>query len=235
MYSFPNDNFEYFVIKFNVFISNALWLVAFQLSQNAYANHGPGSAFSARSPAYNANPDVNQSAQSFPTRLNQQLSNMHLNAAGRGQGHGGPGFTPQSPGFNPQSPAYNPAGPGFNPQSPGYVPQSPSYNPAASPTYGMTSPPPGAGPRSRTSSGGSGGARRPGGDPTSPGSHVPDAVLNMASRSAPDKKPWAYAPDADSIREQRDKVRRRFVLMNNSINTINQWNWYLTAYNWYDQ
>ncbi len=43
-----------------------------------------------------------------------------------------------------------------------------------------------------------------------PQQHVmPDAVLNMAARGAPDKKPWSYAPDINTIKEQRDKVRRR--------------------------
>ncbi|KAK2158690.1 hypothetical protein LSH36_165g01052 [Paralvinella palmiformis] len=38
---------------------------------------------------------------------------------------------------------------------------------------------------------------------------IPDAVLNMAAKGEPDKKPWSYAPDMESIKEQRDKVRRR--------------------------
>lgn len=38
---------------------------------------------------------------------------------------------------------------------------------------------------------------------------MPDAVLNMAAKGAPDKKPWAYAPDADMLKEHRDRVRRR--------------------------
>jgi len=40
---------------------------------------------------------------------------------------------------------------------------------------------------------------------------IPDAVLNMAAKGEPDKKPWSYAPDMESIKEQRDKVRRRSV------------------------
>ena len=38
---------------------------------------------------------------------------------------------------------------------------------------------------------------------------VPDAIVNMASKGSPDKKPWAYAPDMNSIQQQREKVRRR--------------------------
>ena len=40
---------------------------------------------------------------------------------------------------------------------------------------------------------------------------VPDAILNMASKGSPDKKPWAYAPDMNSIQQQRERVRRRWV------------------------
>ena len=56
--------------------------------------------------------------------------------------------------------------------------------------------------------------------PTSPGSYshsqkpqaptaMPDAVLNMAAKGPPEKKPWSYAPDMNTIQQQREKVRRR--------------------------
>lgn len=38
---------------------------------------------------------------------------------------------------------------------------------------------------------------------------IPDAVLNMASKGQPDKKPFAYAADMNEIKEHREKVRRK--------------------------
>jgi hypothetical protein len=38
---------------------------------------------------------------------------------------------------------------------------------------------------------------------------TPDAVLNIASRTPQDKRPWAYAPDIQSIQQQRQRVQRR--------------------------
>ena len=57
-------------------------------------------------------------------------------------------------------------------------------------------------------------------DPASPGSYsdgqrsqsetaMPDAVLNMAAKGPPEKKPWSYAPDMSTLKEQREKVRRK--------------------------
>jgi hypothetical protein len=40
---------------------------------------------------------------------------------------------------------------------------------------------------------------------------VPDAILNMAAKGPQDKKPFAYVADVNDIREQRDRVRKRFV------------------------
>ena len=56
--------------------------------------------------------------------------------------------------------------------------------------------------------------------PASPGSYsdsqksqsqtaMPDAVLNMAAKGPPEKKPWSYAPDMSTLKEQREKVRRK--------------------------
>ncbi len=42
-----------------------------------------------------------------------------------------------------------------------------------------------------------------------PQTAMPDAVLNMAAKGPPEKKPWAYAPDMSTLKEQREKVRRR--------------------------
>ena len=39
---------------------------------------------------------------------------------------------------------------------------------------------------------------------------VPDAILNMAAKGPQDKKPFAYVADVNDIREQRDRVRKRF-------------------------
>jgi len=46
---------------------------------------------------------------------------------------------------------------------------------------------------------------------------VPDAVLNMAAKGPQDKKPFAYVADVNDIREQRDRVRKRFVCQYSSI------------------
>lgn len=39
---------------------------------------------------------------------------------------------------------------------------------------------------------------------------IPDAILNMATKGGPEKKPWSYAPDLDVIKQQREKVRKRY-------------------------
>ena len=41
---------------------------------------------------------------------------------------------------------------------------------------------------------------------------MPDAVLNMAAKVGSDKKPFAYIADVNDIRQQRDKVRRKYVI-----------------------
>ena len=38
---------------------------------------------------------------------------------------------------------------------------------------------------------------------------MPDAVLNMAAKGGPEKKPWSYAPNTDMLQEQRNRVRRK--------------------------
>jgi len=40
---------------------------------------------------------------------------------------------------------------------------------------------------------------------------VPDAVINMAAKVGSDKKPFAYVADVNDIRQQRDRVRRKYV------------------------
>ena len=42
---------------------------------------------------------------------------------------------------------------------------------------------------------------------------VPDAVLNMSARGAPDKKPWAYAPDKQAIEDQSRRIRRKYEII----------------------
>ena len=42
---------------------------------------------------------------------------------------------------------------------------------------------------------------------------MPDKVVNMAAKSGSDKKPFSYAPDVGSLTEQRDKVRRKYVIV----------------------
>ena len=39
---------------------------------------------------------------------------------------------------------------------------------------------------------------------------MPDAVINMAAKVGSDKKPFAYI-DINDIRQQRDRVRRKYV------------------------
>lgn len=100
---------------------------------------------------------------------------------------------------------YSPSG-GYKPQ----FPQSPGSNFDRQTSYGSTH------------SGGPPGApdvHSPVSGPTSPGSYtqvqkpqqpqMPDAVLNMAARGPPEKKPWSYAPDMSTLQEQREKVRRK--------------------------
>jgi len=43
------------------------------------------------------------------------------------------------------------------------------------------------------------------------GPAVPDAVINMAAKVSSDKKPFAYIADVNDIRQQRDRVRRKYV------------------------
>ncbi len=192
-----------------------------------YGQHAPAYN-NARSPTYAGDGSQPSGPPAYPTRLNQQLSNMSLDNDHRGSNydstHPVQNASSTSTGYHPNNHTYSPGSPAYNPASPAYSPANAAYNSgnaaygAVSPTpgtkspgFGVTSPtreyaqsqPGSVTSRSRNSSGGQ---RRPG--DASPGV-VPDAVLNMASKSAPDKKPWAYAPDAESIKEQRDKVRRR--------------------------
>ena len=39
---------------------------------------------------------------------------------------------------------------------------------------------------------------------------VPDAVINVAAKVGSDKKPFAYIADVNDIRQQRDRVRRKY-------------------------
>lgn len=39
---------------------------------------------------------------------------------------------------------------------------------------------------------------------------MPDAVINMAAKVGSDKKPFAYIADVNDIRQQRDRVRRKY-------------------------
>ena len=45
--------------------------------------------------------------------------------------------------------------------------------------------------------------------PTPPPPAMPDKVLNMAAKGGPGKTPFSYVPDADMLKEHRDRVRRR--------------------------
>ena len=48
---------------------------------------------------------------------------------------------------------------------------------------------------------------------------VPDAVINMAAKAGSDKKPFAYIADVNDIRQQRDRVRRRYDTIDSEIGT----------------
>ena len=45
---------------------------------------------------------------------------------------------------------------------------------------------------------------------------VPDAVINMAAKVGSDKQPFAYIANVNDIRQQRDRVRRKYVATHNS-------------------
>jgi len=42
---------------------------------------------------------------------------------------------------------------------------------------------------------------------------IPDAIINMAAKVGSDKKPFAYVADVNDIRQQRDRVRRKYVII----------------------
>lgn len=122
----------------------------------------------------------------WSTRLDEQLARMSMNSdAPYSGGSGGP-YSP-SAGFRPQFPQSP-----VSPVSSG----SPSF-------YTNSTGPPGAP--------GHSGPTSPGSDktPSSQGAAMPDAVLNMAAKGPPEKKPWSYAPDVSTLKEMREKVRRK--------------------------
>ena len=148
-----------------------------------------------------ASPQMQPTSPQMPsspggTRLEQQLSNMSMNGSPGGQ-YGGYN-SPQSYGGGPPSfpsPGQNNYGGNASPGSPygAHTPTSPQYGGSASPGFGS--------PR----------ARSPQKTAPQPKQHViPDAVINTAARN-PEKKPFAYMADMESIQAQREKVRRKYV------------------------
>lgn len=179
---------------------------------------------------------INFIFQQFATKLDEQLSKggssnapyqNYQNHTPASPSHSYPGqsssqsYNPTSPGQPPFSPTGQgrpsyPSG-GSHPGAPDYNYSSPSSSQGGvSSPYGQSY---GSSPQSFSPTAQSYGdpysppshTAGPGGPqvPQSPTPAVPDAVLNMAARGAPDKKPWAYAPDANALKEQRDRVRRR--------------------------
>jgi len=56
-----------------------------------------------------------------------------------------------------------------------------------------------------------------------PGPPVPDAVINMAAKVGSDKKPFAYVADVNDIRQQRERVRRKYaslLLLNQALSVL---------------
>ena len=126
----------------------------------------------------------------FANRLEEQLSNMSTN------NYQQPNYNYDTDSSYNSPPAPGAPGPYKAPGSaPGSTPTSP-YSPYPA---GNTSNVPQAPPMPVP------GAKVPARDQQ----QVPDAILNMASKGSPDKKPWAYAPDMNSIQQQRERVRRR--------------------------
>ena len=47
--------------------------------------------------------------------------------------------------------------------------------------------------------------------PQSPSEQLPGAIANMANKGGPgSKKPFSYIPDAATLKQHRDKVRKRY-------------------------
>ena len=131
----------------------------------------------------------------WSTKLDEQLASMNMNDGPYSGGSGGPYSPSDGHGLGPQFPT-TPSSP-YNRQT--------SYGSS----YSNSGAPPGAPDIHSPLSG-----------PASPGSYsdsqksqsqtaMPDAVLNMAAKGPPEKKPWSYAPDMSTLKEQREKVRRK--------------------------
>ena len=125
-----------------------------------------------------------------------------------------PGRVSQSPGGYPSSPG-RPQNANIAHSSTGRSPLIPSVNNSSgvnsSPAHMTNSPGASSSPayRPKSSDVGSSYAPKSPAVNSSP-ARVPDAVLNMSARGAPDKKPWAYAPDKQAIEDQSRRIRRKY-------------------------
>lgn len=140
------------------------------------------------------------------TRLEQQIANMNVGGSGASYPFAS-SEAPPPPGAPGHTYSSSPIQPPWSPQSTSSAPSYPSPPPPLAPSS-YQSPPISSFSTNQNHYGSPSGTQSPKMSPQTP-PPMPDAVLNMAARGPPEKKPWAYAPDMSSIQQQREKVRKK--------------------------